>query len=72
MKFPIYITGPEYNAPEVRRIPPGTEFEIIDGPVCNDHSSWWKIRIPTGRIGWVMEGSSAVYPYFLCPKGAGD
>ncbi len=49
------------------RIPPGTSMMIIDGPVCSDNWSWWKIRLNDGSEGWVAEGGDQTDPYYICP-----
>ncbi len=37
--------------------PNGTEFMIIDGPVCADHYVWWKVQSENGTLdGWIPEG----------------
>lgn len=39
---------PLKEANEIIRIYPGTEVVIIDGPRCDDNSSWWRVQVPKG------------------------
>jgi serine/threonine protein kinase len=60
---------PSVNAPDIRRFEPGTEFELIGGPVCADDSTWWQAKFRhnnTDYIGWVREGTDAEAKYFIC------
>lgn len=50
----------------VANIPPGTTFDVIDGPRCANVDevtyTWWKVRIHgSGLTGWLPEGSPNVY-----------
>jgi hypothetical protein len=51
---------------------PGTQVEVIDGPVCLPHFIgayvWWQIRLPDGRIGWSAEASLLGRFYFMEPN----
>ena len=51
----------------IRRIPPGTRIEIVDGPECGDGWVWWKVRLTDGTVGWVAEGGDEIDPKFVCP-----
>ncbi len=77
----IVHTEPKSGDNEIFRIYPRTYVEVIDGPICEDSSSWWKIRINKGSKvfnqtdyyldtdveGWVREGSDGKEtPYFIC------
>lgn len=43
-------------------IDPGTEFEILSGPVCNSiGTSWWEIETDDGIVGWIPEGDENGY-----------
>jgi hypothetical protein len=46
---------------------PNTYVTVVDGPVCADEWSWWRIRTDDGMEGWVSEGGDEVDPYFICP-----
>lgn len=50
---------------------PGTQVEIIDGPVCLPHFIgaylWWQIKLPDGRLGWSAEASLFGKFYFIEP-----
>ena len=49
---------------------PGTSFTVLDGPMCADDWSWWKVSIDkTGEIGWIAEGGDENDEYFICPAG---
>ena len=77
----IVHTEPKSGDNEIFRVYPRTYVDVIEGPVCEDSSSWWKIRIPKGSKvfyqsdyyldsaveGWVREGSDGKEtPYFIC------
>ena len=55
---------------EITRIPPGTYFNIIGGPQCDEANNWsyWKIRTDGGVVGWVAEGGDNVDYYFFSPS----
>lgn len=52
----------------IQMLGPGTVVTVIDGPICVDNWSWWKIRTASGSTGWMSEGGDNTDPYFLCPK----
>lgn len=63
----ILREAPARSATEIVRIVTGTEFKIMEGPVCEDESTWWRIALESGLTGWVREGTDATDPYFICP-----
>lgn len=59
---------PESGGNVIDKLPEGTEFEIISGPICyprpgrNDAYIYWEISVPSRNIkGWVAEGDSQNY-----------
>lgn len=53
---------------------PGTELEVIDGPVCTIKGEnpptaylWWNVRMTDGREGWSAEAPLNFPNYFLEP-----
>jgi hypothetical protein len=50
---------------------PGTQLEIIGGPVCVNYLQgayrWWNVKLEDGRTGWSAEGSLKGAAYFLVP-----
>lgn len=34
--------------------PPGTEFDVLDGPICIDAVAWWRVSVD-GSEGWFAE-----------------
>lgn len=64
---------PEAGNNVIDKLPEGTEFEIIGGPVCaqrpgrNDAYIYWEIVVPSrkNRSGWVAEGG--LNNYYLEP-----
>lgn len=50
----------------ITRLPPGSEFLVIDGPSCGTWS-WWLIETDNGERGWMAEGGDQSDPYFICP-----
>ena len=50
---------------------PGTQLEIIGGPVCMPYGvgvyRWWNVKTTTAETGWSAEGSLLGKNYFLDP-----
>lgn len=40
----------EQGGKELFRIPPGTELQIIDGPVCANNNTWWRVELAAGTL----------------------
>ncbi|MEP7286794.1 MAG: Ig-like domain-containing protein [Chloroflexota bacterium] len=41
----------------IGRAASGTEFDVVDGPVCADQYVWWKVQNADGTLnGWIAEG----------------
>lgn len=54
------------SAEIITRIQPGGQMMILEGPVCNDASNWWKILgVNTNISGWTRENDAG--RYFLAP-----
>lgn len=65
----ILRQDPDADSPDIRRFEPGTKFELIDGPVCADGSTWWKALFKYNNneyIGWVKEGTDPKAKYYIC------
>jgi len=46
------------------QVQPGTEFTVIEGPICADKFVWWKLVSKDGKVlGWAAEGDLQHY-YF--------
>jgi len=58
---------PGRGSPEITRLRPGTYVTVVDGPICADVWSWWKVQSDSGIVGWVAEGGDEIDPYFICP-----
>ena len=58
---------PGLGSREITRLKPGTYVTIVDGPICANVWSWWKVRTDSGIAGWVAEGGDEIDPYFICP-----
>ncbi|MBK9602556.1 MAG: PD40 domain-containing protein [Anaerolineales bacterium] len=62
-------SAPEAGDNVIDQLPEGTEFEVIDGPVCTpridrtDAFVYWKVKVPTrnGISGWLAEGTFSAY-----------
>jgi serine/threonine protein kinase len=63
----IVRAQPRRSSNELTRLNPGTYISVVDGPVCADTWSWWRIRTDFGMVGWVAEGGDEIDPYFICP-----
>lgn len=61
-------SSPDARAEQTGTLPPGTEFDIVDGPQCDRATSivWWKVVTADDLQGWTAEG---LLPddYFLAP-----
>jgi serine/threonine protein kinase len=44
----------------IAKIPPGSTFTVIDGPVCQHKIRWWKVNY-NGVIGWTGEAQGRSY-----------
>lgn len=46
----------------IGRMPAGSEFTILDGPICgtNDGLTWWQVDY-NGLVGWTAEGENENY-----------
>ena len=69
-----FRTGPGLQYEVQRTNRPGTELEVIDGPVCTVKGSdppraylWWSVRMKDGREGWSAEAPLNYPNYFLEP-----
>jgi hypothetical protein len=59
------------RATVLEKLHPDTIVRVVDGPTCNSFETgyfwWWKVQAPSGRIGWVVEGSDPADPVFIQP-----
>jgi serine/threonine protein kinase len=56
--------APGVSSAEVRRIPPGQTFQVVDGPACADAIAWWRIEGVDRNgswNGWIGEGRDGTY-----------
>jgi len=61
---------PVRDAEQIGLIAPGTTFDVLDGPSCEDLTKiiWWRVSAD-GVIGWTAEGVGA--DYFIDPIAGG-
>lgn len=66
--------GPGLNFPIQHTNRPGTEMEVIGGPVCTVRDGdppraylWWNVKMQDGREGWSAEAPLNFPNYFLEP-----
>lgn len=58
---------PGLSSPKVTSVKNGTNFVILDGPVCIDTILWWEAVTLDGRIqGWIGEVNNGGF-YYLEP-----
>ena len=69
-----FRTGPGLNYSIQHTNRPGTEMEVIGGPVCTVKGDdppkaylWWNVRMKDGREGWSAEAPLNFPNYFLGP-----
>lgn len=51
---------PGLSETAIVQLPEGTEFDVLDGPVCADDIYWWSIAAQEGT-GWIAEGVDGEY-----------
>ena len=57
---------PTSNAVVLAQMPPGSEFMVVRGPICDPTSEllWWQVTYHdtyNSKTGWVAEGQGAIY-----------
>lgn len=69
-----FRTGPGLHYEIQRTNKPGTEMEVIGGPVCTVRGGnppraylWWNVRMESGQEGWSAEAPLNFPNYFLEP-----
>lgn len=55
------------NGRVVYEVPRLTVITIVGGPLCGGGHTWWEIRLPDERIGWMSEGWQGENFYYLAP-----
>jgi Tol biopolymer transport system component len=61
--------GPGTGFSIASTIPPGKAIEVLDGPVCANNWTWWKVRIiENNLVGWSVEGDRESYWLVPCPS----
>lgn len=70
-----FRTGPGLHYEIQRTNKPGTEMEVIGGPVCTIRADnppraylWWNVRMESGQEGWSAEAPLNFPNYFLEPS----
>lgn len=52
--------GPGTDFPTLKRLDPGENLFVLEGPACADGYTWYKV-IHRGTEGWVAEGDTRRY-----------
>jgi hypothetical protein len=60
-------TGPGRSSSQITQLEPGTYATVVDGPARADGWLWWQVKTDSGEVGWVVDGSDEVDPYYICP-----
>lgn len=55
-----FRSQPSLSAELIGKIPGGASFTILEGPVCADGLTYWKVNYD-GQIGWTAEGKGSTY-----------
>jgi hypothetical protein len=70
-----FRTGPGLNYEIQRTNRPGTQMEVIGGPVCTVKGGnppraylWWNVKMESGQEGWSAEAPLNFPNYFLEPS----
>jgi len=53
-------SGPARSFARLGTIGNGTMVTILEGPRNSDGLTWWRIRLPTGGEGWVVDSADGV------------
>lgn len=61
-------SGPGLNFQRVTQLAPGTQVTLLEGPVPADGFTWWRVEMPDGRSGWVVQRADNVDT--LLPAGS--
>jgi serine/threonine protein kinase len=59
--------GPGRSSSQITQLEPGTYATVVDGPARADGWLWWQVKTDSGEVGWVVDGSDEVDPYYICP-----
>lgn len=59
---------PAVNSARIGQIPSGANLTVIDGYVCGDGFTWWKVDYD-GLIGWTVESDNTDYWLEPIPRG---
>ncbi len=59
----VLRTQPGQSSPIAHDIDPRTwEYKVLDGPVCKDGYTWWKVKATDSDVtGWIAEGDADGY-----------
>ena len=60
--------GPGAKATNDHGIEPNAVLRVLDGPKCEDHRHWFKVRAADGRTGWLAEAGNDAKDYWLVKK----
>jgi hypothetical protein len=60
-KFMNIYQNPGFNQVIIVRIVEGTHITIINGPLCTDDATWWKIQTDKKVEGWMVESQNGIY-----------
>lgn len=61
---------PGLNSTRTDQFEVGTEFSVMEGPVCQDGHPWYMVqRRSDGHVGWIAESGEGVY--YVVPLDAG-
>jgi uncharacterized protein YraI len=53
-------SSPSTSAQRIGQIPGGASFQILEGPICGDGLTFWRVNY-NGLIGWTAEGQDREY-----------
>src|SRR5690606_32864659 len=53
--------GAGTSARIVSQLFPDETFAVLEGPLCADGYTWYRVRARDGRNGWIAEGNNEVY-----------
>ena len=53
--------APGVSGEKIAALPEGSQFTVLDGPICNDGYAWWQLAFDDGVTGFVAEGVQDAY-----------
>ncbi len=53
-------SAPGTTARVIEKMPRGTVVEVIEGPKSSGGYTWWKVKAPSGAVGWAVQSADGL------------